>query len=207
MIPEILAGALALAAPQAATDSQITPSQPASDPGAIVRLRAAAADLAAMPNVVLEPYPVSGRTPRAVRTSMNALRPTERADGARFDSVTRWSFGSRWRRSGSGQCLAESAEINMTITVVLPDLTSRAQLSRRDQQAWDRYFTALVGHETNHVRIASLGGSEMLAAMRAATTCDEMQAAQQSVAAAVASASREYDRMTEHGRREGAVFP
>ena len=26
-------------------------------------------------------------------------------------------------------------------------------------------------------------------------------------AAAVASASREYDRMTEHGKREGAVFP
>lgn len=172
-----------------------------------LRLREAAPELSALPDVVLVAYPVSGRTSRAVRTAMNAARPAESDGGERFDGVTRWRYSSRWQRRGGQQCLPETTVTSVAITVILPDLTEPEKLGRRDREAWGRYFKALATHEMNHARIALHGRQEMEKAMRAAANCEDMQAAADRVSNDVAVASREYDRLTEHGKREGAVFP
>lgn len=173
----------------------------------VLRLREAAPELAALPDVVLVAYPVSGRTSRAVRTAMNAARPAETDGGERFDGVTRWQYSSRWQRRSGQQCLPETTVTSVAITVVLPDLAEPEKLGRRDREAWGRYFKALATHEMNHARIALHGRQEMEKAMRAASGCEDMQAASERVSNDVAAASREYDRLTEHGKREGAVFP
>jgi predicted secreted Zn-dependent protease len=189
------------------TDSAPHEASPAVDAASLARLSTAAPSLVGIPDVTLKGYPVEGRNGRAIRASMNAGRPAEMEGGERFDGVTRWTYQSRGRRSGPDQCLPETAEVALAVTVVLPDLTTRADLSSREGAAWDAYFERLVTHEHNHVRIAVLGAERMQAAMRAAADCAGMQAARQRISAEVREASLEYDRLTDHGRREGAVYP
>lgn len=183
------------------------PAYAPADPASLARLQAAAPVLAGLPDVVLSSYPVEGRTPAAIRSSLNRGRPAEGDGGERFDGVTRWSYATRWQQSGPGQCLPDTAVATMTVIIVLPDLLSRDRLSTREKAAWDGYFGRLTGHELNHVRIAALGTQRMQAAMRAASSCDEMRAEQRRLSAEIADAQREYDRMSEHGKREGAVYP
>lgn len=178
------------------------PAPPVSSP-ALVEV---APQLAAMPDVTLVGYAVSGGSPRAIRNAMNEARPTDDG-GGRFDGHTRWNYSTRWRNSASGQCDPASATVTVRFTVTLPELEGRSRLDRGEREGWDRYFTALVAHETNHVRIGLAGVQAMQSAMRAAPDCDAMRAAQQQAAAAVRDASQTYDRQTGHGRTEGAVYP
>lgn len=176
-------------------------------PESRARIIAAAPALAEVPEARLITYAVEGRTPRSIRAAMNRTRPAEADGGDRFDSVTRWSYRTGWRRTGPDQCLPETAEVAVTVQIMLPDLVSRDSLSSRELAAWDGYFQRLVAHELDHGRIAELGAQRMQAAMREATSCADLVAARERIGAEVREASREYDRMTEHGRREGAVYP
>ncbi len=178
-----------------------------ADAEGALRLREAAPELAAMPEVTLEAYLVGGRNPRAIRAAMNAVRPAETDGGERFDAVTRWRYSTRWRGRGDVRCVPETAEAVVAITVILPDLAEADRLGRRDREAWDRYFKALATHEMNHARIALHGRQEIEKAMKAASGCEDMQAAVARVSEEVSAASREYDRLTQHGKREGTVFP
>jgi predicted secreted Zn-dependent protease len=195
---------VAVVSPHEASD-EVVVATPLSE--AEMRLRRAAPDLAAVPEVTLVAYSVSGRSARAVRTSMNTGRPAEVDGGERFDGVTRWRYSARWQGRGAQQCVPDTVVATVAITVILPDLIEPEKLSRRDREAWDRYFKALATHEMNHARIALHGRQEMEKAMRAATGCEDMQAASSRVSSDISAASREYDRLTEHGKREGAVFP
>lgn len=160
--------------------------------------------LASLPNVTVVTYPVEGRSRRGIREDMNRNRPE--VNGQRHDARTIWVFQPHWRRDANGQCLPETAELTVTITVTLPELTTRDDLRRADREAWDRYFAALVQHEGNHVHIVNLGAEHIVTAMRQATTCETMEAAGRAVSEEVAAASAEYDRLTRHGATEGAVF-
>jgi predicted secreted Zn-dependent protease len=188
---------LAALAIQAAEST--TPAPEASE-----RLRLAAPDAAAFPNTTLHGYVLQATSPRAIRAEMNRLRP--RVNGRQHDATTSWRYSLRLMSSG-GRCDPTTAVADYTISIVMPDLQDRERLRRQDKQAWDRYFSALQMHEVNHARIAQLGAQQYQAAIRSAPTCEAGRAAAAQVAADVSAASAEYDRITEHGRHEGAVYP
>jgi predicted secreted Zn-dependent protease len=183
-----------------------TPAPDAAAQAASPRL-IAAAGLADLPDLILLGYEVEGRSPRSIRASINARRPPEDAGGARHDARTRWTYRNRVETGPDGQCDPRTATVVLRLTVVLPDLVSRDQLSVRERDGWDRYFAAVVAHERNHARIAVAGRDMLQTAMRASPTCDAMRAAVRTTAAGITAASQTYDRQTGHGRREGAVYP
>lgn len=168
------------------------------------RLTAAVPTLVALPNVVVVGYPIDGRSRRAVRQQMNEQRPT--VDGQRHDAATVWRYAVRWRGGENAACLPETAEVTVSITVTMPDLQDPERLSRADRAAWETNLRGLEIHEGNHARIANAGAGQIRLAMRAASSCEDMQAAFQRVAADVSAASQEYDRRTQHGATEGARF-
>ncbi|MNR04813.1 hypothetical protein D3C85_1208040 [compost metagenome] len=168
------------------------------------RLAEVAPTAASLPNTTLTGYSVSARNRRAVRAAMNISRPTDRS-GTRHDAYTAWNFQPTFMRR-NGECVPESADLQYSITITLPDLETRDQLSRGDRAAWDRYFTALVSHEVNHARIVEEGAKRIKAAMRAANTCEAMQAAARAGMDEVSAASAQYDLQTRHGALEGATF-
>lgn len=168
------------------------------------RLIEAAPAAASLPNTTIIGYSVSARNRSAVRRAINNSRPADRS-GARHDAYTTWHFQPTFMRR-NGECVPESADVHYSITITLPDLETRDQLSRGDRAAWDRYFGALVNHEVNHARIVNEGARRMLAAMRASTDCEAMQAAVRAGREEVSAASAQYDRQTRHGALEGAIF-
>lgn len=195
--------ALLLPAPQAAANGPAE-TPPVPSPG----LTAALPELSSLPGVIVVGYPVTGRSPRAIRESMNEGRPAlADGDAERFDARTNWRYQTRWRRGPNGGCDPSTAEVEMTVTVILPELANPEHLDRRERENWDRYFRALVGHEQNHVRIALAGAEQMRTYMRGAPDCATMQAVPGQVGAAIIQASRTYDAQTRHGRTEGATYP
>lgn len=179
-------------------------AEPTTSETASERLRLAAPEAASFPNTTLRGYVVQATSPRAIRAEMNRMRPS--ANGRSHDATTTWRYSFRLT-SSNGRCDPATAEVDHTISIILPDLQNRDRLRRQDKQAWDRYFAALQSHEVNHARIAQLGAQQYQSAMRSAPNCETGRTAGAEVAAAVSAASVEYDRRTEHGRSEGAVFP
>jgi predicted secreted Zn-dependent protease len=173
-------------------------------PEASPRLLAAAPGVAELENTTLRGYEVRGRNARAVRASINDGKPAD-LSGARHDAVTYWNY--RWQLSATnGRCDPARTAVTYTVTVVLPDLATVDQMNRTDREKWNTYFAALVLHETNHVRIAAAGAQGVQQAMRAAPDCESAQAVGLAENRRVGAASAEYDRLTRHGRNEGAVF-
>ncbi len=207
MIPSLLV-LTALVLQQAAPATESAPTAEASPP-ATERLRAAVAavDVPQLPGLTLTGYEVRGRSARGVRESMNDERPAADGDDARHDARTRWSYRPRWNRTADGRCDPASATVTLSLTIVLPDLSTREALSRDERAGWDAYFAALVKHEWNHGRIAVKGQELLETALHEAADCDAMTAAVRTLVPEITAASREYDAQTEHGRREGAVFP
>lgn len=181
---------------------QLPPAAEPAPPSS--RLLEAAAAVAAMPNTRLTGYPVSGRNLRSVRAAMQAGRPTAPA-GTRHDALTTWRIQPKLMRR-NGECDPQSADVEYTITVTLPDLDSKDRLSRNERATWDRYFAALVAHEMNHARIVTAGVERVRASMQAATGCEAIQAASRAASAEIRQASEQYDQQTRHGATEGARF-
>ena len=198
--------ALSLAGLQAAP---ATPGGGESPPPAVssAALVAAAPELASLPGVTLVGYPVQGRSPRAIRESIDERRPKPPQGEEAFDARVDWRYQTRWQSGPSGACDPATVEVEMTIVVTLPELTTRAALDRRERERWDRYFTALIGHEHNHVRVALAGAEQLRTFMRNAPDCTTMQAAQAQISASIVAANAAYDEQTRHGRTEGATYP
>lgn len=168
------------------------------------RLAEATPAAASLPNTKLIGYSVTARNRRAVRAAMNAARPTSRS-GTRHDAYTAWNFQPTFMRQ-NGEFIPESADILYSITITLPDLETRDQLSRRDRADWDRYFAALLSYEVNHALIVEEGAKRIKTAMRATSTCEDRQATAQAGMDEVTAASAHYDRLTRHGASEGITF-
>jgi len=205
MIVDLTSLALAAALSAQASVPQI--ALPPAPPSPALVEAVSRVGLGDLPDVVLIGYPVTGRSPGAIRESMNAARPTIEVDGERHDARTGWIYQTRWQSGPDHACLPATATVTVVLRMVLPDLTTRDQLSPPEKAGWDAYFEALVTHERNHGRIVVAGQEQMQAAMRASPTCEAMNAMIQTTSAEVRAASEEYDRQTDHGRREGAVYP
>lgn len=205
MLPILLLAVLSGGSgPSAQAASPAAPT--AAPPESSAALTAALPELAATPGIVIVGYPVSGRSARAIRESINEGRPAD-STGERFDGMTTWRYSTRWRGGPDGGCDPSTAEVTTSVVVTLPELTSRDAVDRRTRESWDRYLGALAGHEHNHVRVAMAGAEQLVTFMRGAPNCATMEAARQQIDAAIRSTNEQYDAATRHGATEGARFP
>jgi predicted secreted Zn-dependent protease len=182
-------------------------AQPPAPPSAALVEAVDRVGVSELPNLTLTGYAVAGRSSRAIRESMDDKRPSEEVDGVRHDARTYWIYQTRWQNGADGHCVPATATVTLRLRMVLPDLTTRDQLSASEKADWDAYFAALVTHERNHARIAVAGRDQMQAAMRASPDCASMSKMIETTNEELKSASIEYDHQTDHGRREGAVYP
>lgn len=139
------------------------------------RLFESAAPVAALPQTRLTGYVVSGRNLRSVRAMMTDARPAD-STGARHDALTSWRIQPKLMQR-NGECDPQSADVEYTITVTLPDLETRDQLNRSER-----------------------------ASMQAARGCEAIHAVSRAVLAEIREASAQYDRQTRHGATEGALL-
>ncbi len=159
-----------------------------------------------IPNLEVTYYDVTGNSVGAIRKAIDAVRPRDPNDGTGVDAVARWRIGWRWPRMANGTCDLARAELRFSATILLPRLAEPQRVPRAVLARWDSYMAALKGHEAKHIRTAWMNSGRVLDAIRA-SDCAGANEAGKAAIADLGQFDREYDRVTKHGRTEGAHFP
>ena len=175
----------------------VTAAPPVPKPGPPVP-----AALSDIPDLKMTWYEVTGADPRSIRRSINERRPSDPRTGEKFDGRTDTTYS--W--TGRGRPGGCDVTFTRTVEITLPRLAAPERLSAAERAEWTRYMTALIAHERNHALIALKGMTAIDERLRAGL-CSEGAAATKPLQDAIAAAQVEYDRRTEHGKLEGAVYP
>jgi predicted secreted Zn-dependent protease len=178
-------------------------------------LLATAFAAAAQNNVTLRTnyYPVTGATAREIRQSMNAARPGGRA--AKTDALTTWTIERQSKvEASNGEYRLTSFRTDTRISITLPLWYRPTNAVPAVQSAWSNYFIALQKHEQGHADLALAAATklhECIPTLGADSSADRLRQRIKETGDAILQQHRQqeadYDRRTEHGRKDGARFP
>ncbi len=99
-----------------------------------------------------------------------------------------------------GGCRLNDAEVDLSITVIMPRLAPGIRLSARDEQYWRQMEGVLAAHEEEHVQIAMDGAQRILGAIHN-SSCGSWKSDAANETAALNGRQSEHDLQTDHGRR------
>ncbi|WP_298092335.1 DUF922 domain-containing protein [uncultured Sphingomonas sp.] len=159
--------------------------------------------------VRMDRYPVRGRDVAAVRAALDAARVRDEQDGTMVEAYTHGRIQGTWqapaRADHDAPCRPEAVIIRYSATMRLPYLAEPDPLPEL-AQAWRLYALNLERHEAQHLERIRRALPRLAEAI-AAAPCTGADAAGAVVLDEIRADGRAYDTETEHGRREGAVFP
>lgn len=151
-------------------------------------------------------YPQRGQS---LRQALNAASPI-RENGEVFHGHTKWNirWAFKWRRKADGRCRITSNETRLDLVITMPELDGG---DRAMQQRFSDFHDALYEHELGHAdlaREAAEAVDDAILDLPEMGDCPTLEAAANRRARAVVNASKQrqkqYDRDTDHGRRDGA---
>jgi predicted secreted Zn-dependent protease len=161
-----------------------------------------------------EYYEIRGNSEKDLRKSMCQNGCTW-DDGRTYDSVTSWywswDYGSGY---ASQACSTDDFSITIEITSRYPKWVRTGEAPQPLVEKWDDYMKNLVMHENGHRDKVVDVGAEFSAAVarlpRALSCADldrQVRALSNELMAQLNAAQREYDADTNHGAKQGALFP
>lgn len=160
-------------------------------------------------------YEIRGRSYDDLLAEMRRKGPGVDDIGTRLGvHVAQWRWSYEYRTGGAdARCRVTDASVVLRSVIVLPRWVDRAGAVREVARAWPRFVDALVTHELGHrARSRTLGVRlwQSLLGLQA-ETCDALGTLLSETAARIVeegeAAQLDYDRRTEHGVRQGAVWP
>jgi predicted secreted Zn-dependent protease len=161
-------------------------------------------------------YQVGGSTAAQLRAQMDQIGPFNPKFGnRRYDALTRWIVGWRYSyRVENNRCAIDKAEVDTNITITLPQWNPPSQASGQLRKKWNRYTQALRIHEAGHKQHGIAASKEILRQLNnipSYRSCQELQTAANNrsnrVIARYNQQDINYDRTTQHGKTQGAIFP
>jgi predicted secreted Zn-dependent protease len=176
--------------------------------GATASIAPSIATAAATERVSTATYRVYGATANAIRASLDARRPGNY--DARTQWFVDWSYTSAVR---SGRCVVASSKVHTRINFTYPRWTAPASATDELRADWSRYLSRLRVHESGHATNGRTTATRIVATLRTtrSTTCSGLDRALHAAItrhfAAGNALDRAYDRRTQHGATQGAVFP
>ena len=135
-----------------------------------------------------------------------------RKNGETYTGYTTWNmhWNTRWQRAGDGSCRYTSIAIQIDIDISLPRVRGAGAAQAA---AFERYLSALHGHELGHAEIVREEARSLeraLLALPPARDCDTLRAQGSAIGQShlqrARERNREYDARTGHGRTQGAVL-
>lgn len=169
---------------------------------------APAASGAATERVTTKTYRVFGATETQIRASLDARNPGDH--DARTQWFVDWSYTSAIRAS---RCVVATSKVHTRIVYTYPRWVAPASATEELRADWAHYMSRLRFHEVGHARVGRLTARRIVATL-GATTASTCAALDRSLRAVIArhfragnAADIAYDRRTQHGATQGAVFP
>ncbi len=168
------------------------------------------------PIVSYKYYPVYGNTIQKIRQNMTQNTPII-YKGKKFDGLTNWYI--KWRyfyKFSAKGCQIDRARVSVDseVTFTMPQWQERDRSTPQVVVRWQNYYNALQLHENGHKEHGIKAASEILQVLRQFPdypSCPELERAANAIANQIIArynkADQEYDRLTAHGRTQGAIFP
>jgi predicted secreted Zn-dependent protease len=136
-------------------------------------------------------------------------------DGKKYDAVTSWEMKREYAlNSAAGACSVEAFTVTVEVVFHLPRWEHTDAAPRALVDKWDRYMQNLLTHENGHRDLAVAAASDIsrdVAELAPIGTCGELDRRIHDLSRIrmnkLVEEQKEYDIKTEHGRRQGAVFP
>jgi predicted secreted Zn-dependent protease len=157
-------------------------------------------------------YAGSGTTARALRASLIQARPWKDSDNR--DGETRWNIEWNFELSENANgCRLRSLSTKTTITIILPKWNPPPSPPSNLVERWKKYSDALQRHEASHAQMAREAAVEIrkrVLALPESAPCQKWRESIQATANKVIAEFREkdtqFDKQTDHGRKDGAWF-
>ena len=158
-------------------------------------------------------YVVTGTNYSGLRASIMLNRPWR--DTFAYDARTEWQarFSYSYRQRG-GQQQGADFEVRTRVTVTLPRWIPPQPCDADLLRRWTQYFIGLMRHEQGHVRLAREASAEInrrLERLPAFPSARDLRATANSTFTNTLKEyqkkEQDYDRETQHGVTQGALFP
>jgi len=159
-------------------------------------------------------YEVKGESPRELRHAMNEKRP-KAPDGERHDALTLWNitWSYSWKKVDDKFAIYDP-KIAVNIGTTLPKWLYPEQPDPEMMARWKSYIKILVAHENDHGKFALQAAKDLerlLTALGPQSSLDELKrlvdVTGQQVLTDCRTRNVKYDVDTDHGHRQGALFP
>jgi len=160
-------------------------------------------------------YNVQGQSLKEIHQSLEANALSDPHEiGKRFYARTDWHLSAKWFYAPTTRgCEVERAHVSIFVTMTLP-LLEPADVPPDVQARWNTFFNNTIQHESEHVKIAYDGArhyQQQLGTYPPASNCTAIQPQLQNLfrqhSEWIDRTNVEYDRQTQHGAAQGAVFP
>lgn len=160
-------------------------------------------------------YNVQGQSVKEIHQSLEANALSDpHVIGKRFYARTDWYLSAKWFYVPTARgCEVERAQVSIIVTMTLPALVT-TNVAPEVQARWSTFLNNTVQHEREHVKIAYDGARDyqkQLGNYPPAVNCTAIQSQLQALFRQhydlIDRTNVEYDRKTQHGITQGAVFP
>lgn len=161
-------------------------------------------------------YKIYGTTAEQLRAQMNELGPVDH--DKRVDAKTSWfiNWSYQWHYDNPSQnpCYVTSVKVTGDITYLLPEWANESEGNSPLKTQWAIYIKNLFTHEGGHAQNAKLAAIEIeraLLSVQPQASCKALQNNLESTAKGFLAIHNawdiKYDLDTDHGKKQGAVFP
>lgn len=156
-------------------------------------------------------YPVYGRDAAEVLQSLKKNAP--RTDGDSFFGLTTSQTGFSYQLVSIGpRCTLENLGVRTEIRITLPRWKPPRNTPQALLDQWDKFMAQLTEHELWHAETSRRGTDEIYNVVRGMEggACNALDARARreinKLSESIERRNEEYDRLTDHGRKEGIVW-
>lgn len=158
-------------------------------------------------------YYVDGTSAAVLSAQIDQNGPAG-SDGKRFAGETKWDIQWKFKHEQQGvTCAMKKVAVVVGIAQTMPKWRGEAKGTAALKTRWRNFGEALTRHEDRHKKHGLDAGREIeaaLLAVRPARNCEELgrtaNAAAEGVERKYRQLDQEYDRDTDHGRKQGAAL-
>ncbi len=170
--------------------------------------------VAAKPSISMNTshYSIKGKSEYEIRNNINKKTPISK-NGRKLDAYTKWSVNwNFWWNESNKACTISKVETRINITQTFPKLESN--ISGYLEIKWEKYMKSLLEHENKHKSFGLMAANEIektIRSMHSRSTCKKLETDANKIGNNTLNKYRnlekKYDRTTNHGMNEGAIFP
>jgi predicted secreted Zn-dependent protease len=164
-------------------------------------------------NINTEYYLIYGSTANELRNDMNT-KSVIKESGNTYDAYTSWFVNWRFNwNENHGKCSMTNVNTTVKVNFTLPKWKNSNSAAVNLKKHWAHYYNALVTHENGHKDFGVNAAKEVESRLSvlSAKSCSSLKSKANRLGKKIIDKyivlEKEYDKNTNHGMKNGAVFP